>query len=178
GGQLAAEPARLDLARPPQRLAVQVRGLELAELLRVYPAEGLSGRGTLDGRLPLRLDAEGLHIVEGRIAARAPGGALQLRSERIRAFARSNPALQLAATALEDFRYDRLESEVDYAPRGQLLLALRLHGQNPALEGGRPVNLAINLEENVPSLLTSLQLSGRVNEAIQRRVQQQLQRRD
>lgn len=178
GGQLAAEPARLDLARPPQRLAVQVRGLELAELLRVYPAEGLSGRGTLDGRLPLRLDAEGLHIVEGRIAARPPGGALQLRSERIRAFARSNPALQLAATALEDFRYDRLESEVDYAPRGQLLLALRLHGQNPALEGGRPVNLAINLEENVPSLLTSLQLSGRVNEAIQRRVQQQLQRRD
>lgn len=174
GGQLHTEPARLDLASPAQRLVVQLRGLELAELLGVYPAEGLSGSGSLDGRLPLRFDDAGLHVEEGRIAARAPGGVLRLRSERIRAFARSNPALQLATTALEDFRYDRLESEVSYAPRGQLLLGLRLHGHNPALEGGRPVNLTINLEENVPSLLTSLQLSGRVNEAIQRRVQQRL----
>ncbi|MCQ4348331.1 YdbH domain-containing protein [Pseudomonas stutzeri] len=174
GGRLHADPVRLDLARPPQRLVLQLRDLELAELLGVYPAEGLSGSGVVDGRLPLRLDAAGLHVEQGRLAARAPGGVLQLRSERIRAFARSNPALQLAVTALEDFRYDRLESEVSYAPEGQLLLALRLHGHNPALEGGRPVNLAINLEENLPSLLTSLQLSGRVNEAIQRRVQQRL----
>lgn len=178
GGQLRSEPARLDLANPPQRLVVQAHGLELAELLGVYPAEGLSGSGRLDGRLPLRFDADGLHVEQGELAARPPGGVLQLRSERIRAFARSNPALQLATTALEDFRYDRLDSEVSYSPRGQLLLALRLHGHNPALEGGRAVNLSVNLEENLPSLLTSLQLSGRVNEAIQRRVQQRLQPRD
>lgn len=178
GGQLRSAPARLDLAQRPLHLSVLVEGLELAKLLEVYPAEGLSGSGTLDGRLPLRLDHDGLHVDQGRLAARAPGGVLQLRSERISAFGRSNPALQLATTALEDFRYDRLESEVSYAPSGQLLLALRLAGRNPALEGGRPVNLSINLEENVPSLLTSLQLGGRVNEAIQRRVQQRLQPRD
>lgn len=174
GGSLSAGPARLDLAQPSQRLTLQLRGLELAELLAVYPAEGLSGSGRLDGQLPLRIDAAGLHVEAGRLAARAPGGVLQLHSERISAFGRSNPALQLATTALEDFRYDRLESDVSYDPQGQLLLALRLHGSNPALEGGRPVNLTINLEENLPSLLTSLQLGGRVNEAIQRRVQQGL----
>ncbi len=178
GGQLHVAPTRLDLARRPLQLPVQVRGVELAKLLAVYPAEGLSGTGILDGQLPLRIDRNGLSIDNGQLQARAPGGVLQFHSERIRAFGQSNPALRLATLALEDFHYDQLESRVSYDPQGQLLLALRLHGQNPALEGGRPVNLAINLEENVPSLLTSLQLSGRVNEAIQRRVQQQLQRRD
>ncbi|MNM81632.1 Dicarboxylate transport [compost metagenome] len=102
---------------------------------------------------------------------------MQFRSERIRAFGQSNPALRLAVTALEDFQYDQLHSQVSYDPQGKLLLVLRLQGRNPALEGGRPVNFTINLEEDVPSLLTSLQLSGRVNEAIQRRVQQRLQPR-
>lgn len=178
GGQLHVAPARLELARRPLQLAVQVRGLQLAKLLEVYPAEGLSGSGTLDGQLPLRIGSEGLSIDHGQLQARSPGGVLQLRSARIRTFGQSNPALQLAITALEDFQYDLLHSQVSYDPQGKLLLALRLHGRNPSLEGGRPVNLTINLEENVPSLLTSLQLSGRVNEAIQRRVQQRLQPRN
>lgn len=178
GGHLRAAPASFAIAQRPLALRLQVEGLELAELLKVYPAEGLSGSGRLDGVLPLRLAADGWHVDAGQLAARAPGGVLQLRSERIRAFGQGNPALRLATTALEDFRYDRLEGQVDYAPQGKLLLALRISGSNPALEGGRPVNFTINLEENVPALLTSLQLSGRVNEAIQRRVQQHLQRRD
>ncbi|HYQ37399.1 MAG TPA: YdbH domain-containing protein, partial [Pseudomonas sp.] len=174
GGQLQLRPATLDLAQRPQRLQLQLRGLDLAELLAAYPAEGLSGSGILDGELPLRLERDGWRVAAGQLAARAPGGVLQLRSPRIRAFGQRNPALRLATGALEDFRYDRLECGVSYAPQGQLLLAMHLHGHNPALEGGRPVNLTVNLEENVPSLLTSLQLSGRVNEAIQRRVQQRL----
>lgn len=178
GGRISARPDAFAIAQRPLTTSLRVEGLELAELLRVYPAEGLSGTGLLDGELPLRLEHDGLHVDQGRLAARAPGGVLQLRSERIRAFARSNPALRLATTALEDFRYDRLDSRVDYAPTGRLLLTLQLSGRNPALDGGRPVNFTINLEENVPALLTSLQLSGRVNEAIQRRVQQRLQRRD
>ena len=178
GGQLHIAPARLDLAQRPLQLPVQVRGLELAKLLEVYPAEGLSGTGTLDGLLPLRIDRNGLSIDNGQLQARPPGGVLQFHSERIRAFGESNPALQLATLALEDFHYDQLHSQVSYDPQGKLLLALQLHGRNPALEGGRPVNFTINLEEDVPSLLTSLQLSGRVNEAIQRRVQQRLQPRN
>lgn len=178
GGQLHVAPTRLELARRPLQLPVQVRGVELAKLLEVYPAEGLAGTGTLDGLLPLRIDRNGLSIDNGQLQARAPGGVLQFHSERIRAFGQSNPALQLATLALEDFHYDQLNGQVSYDPQGKLLLVLRLHGRNPALEGGRPVNFTINLEEDVPSLLTSLQLGGRVNEAIQRRVQQRLQPRN
>ena len=43
------------------------------------------------------------------------------------------------------------------------------------LRGGQPVVLNVNLEEDIPALLTSLQLSGRVNEAVTRRVRELLQ---
>ena len=178
GGQARARPDAFAVAQRPLTLHLEATDLELAELLEVYPAEGLSGSGRLDGALPLRLERDGLHIDQGRLAARPPGGVLQVRSERIRAYGQRNPALRLVTLALEDFRYDRLDSQVDYAPTGELHVLLHLSGNNPALERGRQVNLTINLEENVPALLTSLQLSGRVNEAIQRRVQQSLQRRD
>lgn len=178
GGEARARPDVFAIARRPLTLHLEATDLELAELLEVYPAEGLSGSGRLDGELPLRLERDGLHIDQGRLAARPPGGVLQVRSERIRAYGQRNPALRLVTLALEDFRYDRLDTQVDYAPTGELHLVLHLSGSNPALERGRPVNFTINLEENVPALLTSLQLSGRVNEAIQRRVQQSLQPRD
>jgi hypothetical protein len=56
-----------------------------------------------------------------------------------------------------------------------LSLGLRLEGKNPDLRGGQPVVLNVNLEEDIPALLTSLQLSGRVNEAVTRRVRKLLQ---
>jgi hypothetical protein len=58
-----------------------------------------------------------------------------------------------------------------------LRLALRLEGHNPNLEQGRPIHLSINLEEDIPALLTSLQLTDRVSDTIQRRVRERLQQR-
>ena len=56
-----------------------------------------------------------------------------------------------------------------------MALGLRLEGENPDLRGGQPVVLNINLEEDIPALLTSLQLSGRVNEAVTERVRERVQ---
>ena len=174
GGRLQLRPDTFALARPPLRARLEVSGLDLGELLDIYPAEGLAGSGQLDGELPLIWADGALRIDAGQLRARPPGGVLQLRNPAIRRFARDNPALATATRALEDFRYEHLDGRLDYAAQGRLRLALRLHGSNPQLEAGRAVHFTINLEENVPSLLTSLQVSGRVNEAIQRRVQQRL----
>jgi hypothetical protein len=51
-----------------------------------------------------------------------------------------------------------------------------LEGRNPDIEKGRAFNFGINLEENIPQLLTSLQLTDRVSDTIQRRVQERLRR--
>ncbi|MEP9319020.1 YdbH domain-containing protein [Pseudomonas sp. LABIM340] len=163
----------VDLSALGQGLTLKLEGLALEAILAAYPAEGLSGSGIIDGNLPLGLHEGKLVIRNGEVAARQPG-VLQFRSPKIQSLGQSNPAMQLVATAIDDFRYDKLSSRVDYDESGKLLLALSLSGRNPELEQGRPINLNINLEENVPKLLTSLQLSDRVSDTIRKRVQDRL----
>ena len=76
---------------------------------------------------------------------------------------------------MQNFHYAVLNSTVDDDEQGKWGLGLRLEGKNPDLRGGQPVVLNVNLEEDIPALLTSLQLSGRVNEAVTRRVRKLLQ---
>jgi hypothetical protein len=61
-------------------------------------------------------------------------------------------------------------SDVDYAASGDLTLAVQLKGRNPEVESGRPIHYNLTLRENVPVLLESLRLQGRVTEGIERRV--------
>ncbi|TLX63833.1 dicarboxylate transport [Stutzerimonas nosocomialis] len=176
GGTVSLSPGRLDLAAPQQKVDVAIEGLQLSQLFIAYPAEGLQGSGLVDGGFEVHRSGEGLRIEGGKLAAREPGGVLQFRSPQIQALGRSNPAMGLVTEALDDFHYSVLDSDVRYDERGKLQLGLRLQGRNPALEGGRPINFSINLEEDIPALLTSLQLSDRVSETIQQRVQERLQR--
>ena len=176
GGRFWLAPATLDLAAPQQQLSAKLQGLQLSDMLAAYPTEGLDGSGLIDGSFDIRRSALGFSVDQGELAARAPGGVLRFRSPKIEALGQSNPAMKIVTEALHDFHYDRLSSDVRYDESGKLNLALRLNGRNPALEGGRPINFSINLEEDIPALLTSLQLSDRVSETIQRRVQEHLQR--
>ena len=178
GGQVRLAAGQWDLAQRPLLFPLQVRGLQLEQLFIAYPTEGLAGNGTLDGELPLQLGTEGLQIENGQLAARAPGGHLRFQSERIRALGASNPAMQLVTQSLENFQYETLSSRVDYDQHGKLNLDLRLQGRNPAIEQGRPIHFNIKLEEDIPTLLASLQLTDKVNEIITRRVQQRMLERN
>ncbi|TBU93991.1 hypothetical protein DNK44_09985 [Pseudomonas dryadis] len=178
GGRVTLTPGQWQLGGDDLRFAVQLQGLELQQLFTLYPAEGLAGSGTLDGQLPLRLGKAGIEVEQGHIAAREPGGRLQFSSEKIKALGRSNPAMQLVTQSLEDFNFTTLNSSVDYDEHGKLRLGMRLEGQNPAIENGRPIHFNINLEEDIPNLLASLQLTDRVNEIITRRVQQRMLQRN
>lgn len=178
GGNLRVAPGQWSLAAEPLLFPIEVQGLELEQLFILYPTEGLAGTGTLDGRLPLQISRQGVTIGQGQLSARAPGGQLQFHSERIRALGQSNPAMQLVTQSLEDFRFTTLSSQVDYNPQGKLNLALRLEGQNPAIEQGRPIHFTISLEEDIPTLLASLQLTDKVSDIIRQRVQQRMLERN
>jgi hypothetical protein len=178
GGTLWLDPGQWDLEQSNLVFPLQLQGLDLNQFFTLYPAEGLAGSGLIDGQLPLNLSAAGIEIEQGQLLARAPGGRLVFHSERIRALGRSNPAMQLVAQSLEDFRFTALSSQVNYDRQGKLLLAMRLEGRNPAIEQGRPIHFNINLEEDIPTLLASLQLTDKVNEIIKQRVQQRMLERN
>lgn len=174
-GRVWLAPQQLDLSRA-QKVVLQIDGLELQELFRVYPAEGLAGNGIIDGQLPLHIDHGAVYIEDGQLQARAPG-VLQFHSEKIQALGRSNPAMRIVADALDNFHFNLLSSGLSYDQSGKLLLKVRLEGQNPKVEKGRPIHLNISLEEDIPALLASIQLSDQVSEIIQKRVRERLEKR-
>ncbi|WBU42784.1 MULTISPECIES: intermembrane phospholipid transport protein YdbH family protein [Marinobacter] len=174
-GRLRVAPQTLDLANHPVNVPLDVYELSLERLLEVYPAEGFEGSGRLNGRIPLMISGTSVEVEQGTMAAIVPGGRLRLPGERLQAMLGGSQALDLVVQALQNFHYSVLDSTIDYDKNGKLMLGLRLEGQSPGVRGGQPVVLNINLEEDIPALLTSLQLSGRVNEAVTERVRERLQ---
>ncbi|OJT01517.1 hypothetical protein BEE62_12365 [Marinobacter nauticus] len=174
-GRLRIAPQTLDLAKLPVNVPLDVYELSLERLLEVYPAEGFEGTGRLNGRIPLMISGTSVEVEQGTMAAIVPGGRLRLPGERLQAMLGSSQAVDLVVQALQNFHYSVLDSTIDYDKNGKLMLGLRLEGESPSVRGGQPVVLNINLEEDIPALLTSLQLSGRVNEAVTERVRERLQ---
>lgn len=174
-GRLRVAPQSFDLANHPVNVPLDVYELSLERLLEVYPAEGFEGTGRLNGRIPLMISGTSVEVEQGTMAAIVPGGRLRLPGERLQAMLGSSQAVDLVVQALQNFHYSVLDSTIDYDKNGKLMLGLRLEGESPSVRGGQPVVLNINLEEDIPALLTSLQLSGRVNEAVTERVRERLQ---
>lgn len=174
-GRAWLDAQKLDLKRT-SKVLLHVEGLELQELFKVYPAEGLAGTGIIDGQIPIRIEHGAVYVEAGQLKARRPG-VLQFRSEKIQNLGKNNPAMRIVADALEDFHFNLLSSAVSYEPSGKLLLNIRLEGKNPDVQEGRPVHLNLNLEEDMPALLASIQLSGQVSEIIEKRIRDRLEKR-
>ena len=174
-GSLLIPSGRYDLEGGAGRIPVQLQDVSLGRLMEVYPAEGLGGNGLLSGRIPISFNRDGIQVEQGRVLAEAPGGRLQLPADKLQAMLGGNQAMDLVVQALQNFHYSVLSSTIDYDKTGKLTLDLRIEGENPDVRGGQPIVLNLNLEDDIPALLTSLQLSGRVNEAVTERVRELLQ---
>lgn len=175
GGRLWVAAGQLDFAQPKQALLLELKDIDLARLLAEHPAGDLVGSGRISGRIPIALSAAGVQVAQGTLSAAEPGGRLQYRSERAAALAASSPGMKLVTDALDDFHYTVLNSEVTYSDTGTLLLGVRLEGSSPAVEAGRPIHFNINLEEDLPALLYSLQLTNQLSDVIKKRVQEKMQ---
>ena len=176
GGKVRVEPGEWRLADKPLRFLLELNNIELSQLMEVYPTEGLAGSGILRGTVPVLIGEQGVSIDAGKVEAEPPGGTLQLPAERLRGMAQNNEAMALVVQAMENFHYTVLNSTVDYDEDGTLNLGLRLEGNSPEVRDGHPIVLNITLEEDIPALLTSLQLSGRVNEAVTEKVRNLMQK--
>lgn len=178
GGSVEVEPNAWSVAERPLLTVATFAGVELSRLMALYPTEGVSGTGQLRGRVPVRIDADGISTEGGVLSAAPGGGVLKLPADRFRNLAPDNPAMGLVADAVANFHYSVLESSIDYDQSGQLMLDLHLKGQNPEVRDGYPVVLNVNLEEDIPALIHSLRLSGRVNRAVTDRIRSRVEARE
>ncbi len=152
----------------PDNLAnLRLENIQLSELLELQ--QGVTGEGVLNGQLPMRVSAKGIKMNGGKISAENTGIIRYLSKVPV-SKAVSNAGVELALDALENFHYNVLDVNADYTETGDLLLKVKLQGRNPDLEIKRPFHFNLQVRQNIPALLKSLQLTQQISDSIDRRV--------
>lgn len=169
GGEVRLAALDTSLQRPQFESGLRIRQIALDALLKLEQQPGLSGSGTLSGAIPLRVDEAGVSVSGGHIAADGAGYIRFQPDSTVAAYAAANQGLAMALGALENFNYDLLEVGVDYQTDGTAHLKTRLKGHNPDWNRGHPVDFTINIEENIPDLIRTLQFADRLTEKLEQR---------
>lgn len=163
GGTLAMHQQRFDLAASDNLLTLQFDGLRLEQVMALTGYEDIVVDGGLSGTVPLHFNAAGIEVAGGQLSAQQGGGSIRY----LGTLGQGDASLALVRQALSNYRFDALDSSIQYTPDGELLLGMQLRGYNPELENGRRVDLNLNLSDNILTLLRSLQAGRNIEDLME-----------
>jgi hypothetical protein len=170
GGKMHLENCAYDSNNPQSECLLQIDDFDLQQIIALQKVEELKASGRVYGNLPLHFTPQGVTVDQGQLQSSSEGGII--RYQPAGGALQGSPLPAYALKALEEFHYQRLTALVNYVPDGALAVNLQLQGNNPKLENTRPVHLNIGTEQNLLSLLRSLQYSHELTSELDRRVQQ------
>lgn len=171
GGRINVPLIRFDTSQEVNAFGIEVEGLQIEQLAALEAGSGITATGQLDGVLPIILLAEGPQVPAGTLYARAPGGVVQYRGATADSLKKSDPSVGLAMQVLDDFRYDKLQTNVTYQPNGELKLGLQFQGHNPTFFDGQATHFNLNLDYNLLDLLESLRISNDIVQKLENKYQ-------
>jgi hypothetical protein len=153
GGEVRAQPFRFRSVEEPFTVLLETDDLQLDALLAEIRLDGLQGEGTMAGRLPVRIEGTEAVIEGGELAAIAPGW-IRYRPAEVPAGLRAGGAgVELMLRAVENFRYEVLRIRLDGRTDGEMDIGLQLHGANPDLYDGHPVQFNLNVEGELANII-------------------------
>jgi hypothetical protein len=158
GGTVHGGPLALNWPLTGQPLPLEIRSIDLGQLLALPNVHGLSGKGQLNGVLPLVYRAGGLEIPEGRLTSPGAGTINYAPSAVIP----DNPGLQ----ALRNFHFRDLDVTLHYGADGAYRLQNTLEGNNPDFYGGYPIRFRLDINGALPGLFRAALFSGDFNRHI------------
>lgn len=167
GGNVSQQQIRYNWREREHHFALNLRHLQLDQILALQ--KGVEGTGTLDGTVPIEFGPAGIRVDGAQLQARPPGGVLRYDSGSPLTAA-TNPGLAIALKSLQNFHYDAMSVKADYAESGNLTLGVALQGRNPTALDTPPVNFNLNIHENIPDLLRTLQLGQDISDRIEQRL--------
>lgn len=168
-GALRSEGIAYNWAAAENTFTMALERIDLSTLLDMGAYEGVQASGIISGNVPVTIAGGTVSVAAGTLHVEAPGGSIRYQSAN--AGSSGNAALDLVNQALSNYQYDSLEADVNYLPSGDLNLAVRLQGANPDMNQGQRINLNLNISDNIPSLLQSLQSSRSITDALERALQ-------
>ncbi|MDV5167535.1 YdbH domain-containing protein [Photobacterium rosenbergii] len=140
---------------------IQVHGLKLEKLIEAIEAKDIEMTGIVDGVLPFGLEQSAPVIKAGKLHARYPGGILKYKEGSAidqNVEAAGENSLLVVSKILKNYNYHSLKVNLDYSKEGQLSARSQFKGRNPDVLSGRPINLNLSIEENIPALLKTLNM--------------------
>ncbi len=170
GGTVSTD--RIDVFLPQENRAeelgetfdIAIADIDIAQVLSLSAYEQVSATGIISGLLPVRFKGLTPVIEAGKLSASQQGGSIRYDQGGI---ASGNQNLDLVYQALEHYQYDSLSAGVDFDEHGELNLALQMRGQSPNVGQGQRINLNLNISDNIPALLQSLQAADNMAERLQ-----------
>lgn len=169
GGKVEIADFRLEPGNLDQDLTVVLSRLNLETIVGLAGYPQLLVDGLISGYIPLTLNSGQILVNDGLVGALNPGGTIRYTpASTANAI---NPSVQLLNDALSNYQYETLDTRVFYDDKGDLRMEVQLRGVNPDMNGGQPINLNVNVTDNIPSLLRSLKAGQQVSERLEQRIQ-------
>ncbi|WP_161629801.1 intermembrane phospholipid transport protein YdbH family protein [Desulfogranum japonicum] len=171
GGKIQAAPFTLSLTEKSNDTTLYFNDINLASLISYFKAQGLEVEGTVSGHLPVQQTSEGFVVNEGEVHGIGNQGVIRYQPPDT---GQQSKYTEMVLRALQEFYYTLLQATVTYHPDGNLLVEIQLQGKSPHLSETRPVHLNIHTEQNLLSLLRSVQYNNKVTSDLDKELQHSL----
>lgn len=136
------------------RVPVDLRRIDLEELLPLLGVNGLDGTGMLNGTVPLRISNGKLSISRGALRAGGPGRIRFAGPEIAKRLVVRPDDPDTVSKILADFHYRKLTLQLDKRPGDLGTVSLNMEGANPAAYDGRPAVFNIHIESDFKKFKT------------------------
>jgi hypothetical protein len=149
-----------------QKLNINFKNIDLAQLVALQQQPGIQITGEIDGDMPLIINTQGIRIEDGWMSS-ITGGTLTITDNpSFDSIKVQQPQLAL----LENLDFTQLESNVKFTPDGWLFFDFALQGNNP--DEKQSVNFNYSHQENIFSLLESIRLVKSVENKVEQKITQ------
>ncbi len=154
GGRVALEPVHFALPVRDGAFSIRFFRVDLGTLIDLAGVEGLTGTGTLRGRVPIRLRDGAVSLEGGRVTTTGPG-VLRYRPDSDQELLASGASgyTDLVRRMLQNFQYETLELSVTGPLGGEMSAPATLNGRNPDVQDGHTTNLEVSLSGELGTIL-------------------------
>jgi translocation and assembly module TamB len=137
-GKLSVQPTEVTIGAPESRYTLLLKDVDVAAFIEEMKFKDLTATGTIEGAFPLVIRPNRAVIENGRITAGKTGGLIQYTGAAGKGAGEG--VGQIAFQALQGFRYDQLEIDINGPLDSEVVANLRFRGVNVA-----PVEIAPGL---------------------------------
>lgn len=150
GGSVAAQNVRMPLSgKAPIDVKLIINQVSFDSVMQQMTGKRASATGKISGTLPATIEPDGsIVFYQGTLHAEETG-TISMSPEAIPG---DNEQVALIREVLADFHYTSLRMQLNSGEGHRLELRLNLEGNNPQVQGGRPVKINVNLTGDVLDL--------------------------